>query len=158
MEANKIPPEAFDSSCLFCKIVSRDLKAAIVYEDDRFIAFLDIHPLFPGHVLLCPREHFVTLPDVPAHLVGPMFVVGQLLTKAVESALTAEGTFLAVNNTVSQTVPHLHVHIVPRRRRDGLKGFFWPRTRYQDETAMEAVRLVIEQEVKKLMSAGPRQW
>ncbi|MFZ0592695.1 MAG: HIT family protein [Bryobacteraceae bacterium] len=158
MEAKKIPPEAFDSSCLFCKIVGRDLKAAIVYEDDRFIAFLDIHPLFPGHVLLCPREHFVTLPDVPAHLVGPLFVVGQLLTKAVESALTAEGTFLAVNNTVSQTVPHLHVHIVPRRRRDGLKGFFWPRTKYQDETAMEAVRLVIEQELKKLMSTGQRQW
>lgn len=157
MATRRIPPEASDSSCLFCKIVSGDLKAAIVYEDDLCIAFLDIHPLFPGHVLLCPREHFVTLPDVPARLVGPMFVTGQLLTKAVESALTAEGTFLAVNNTVSQTVPHLHVHIVPRRRRDGLKGFFWPRTRYQDETAMESVRLVIEQEVKKLMSTGG-QW
>lgn len=158
MAAKKVPPEASDSSCLFCKIVSRDLQAAIVYEDDFCIAFLDIHPLFPGHVLLCPREHFVTLTDVPAHLIGPMFVTGQLLTKAVESALTAEGTFLAVNNTVSQTVPHLHLHIVPRRRRDGLKGFFWPRTRYQDETAMEAVRVVIEQEVKKLLSTGPERW
>jgi histidine triad (HIT) family protein len=134
------------------------LKASLVFEDDRFIAFLDIHPLFPGHVLLCPREHFVTLPDLPVDLVGPMFVAGQMLTRAVESALTAEGTFLAINNTVSQTVPHLHLHIVPRRRRDGLKGFFWPRTRYQDDTAMEAVRAVIAHEVQKLMADDSRSW
>jgi histidine triad (HIT) family protein len=134
------------------------LNAAIVHEDERFFAFLDIHPLFPGHVLLCPREHYVTLPDVPVDLVGPMFVTGQMLTRAVESALAAEGTFLAINNTVSQTVPHLHLHIVPRRRRDGLKGFFWPRTKYQDETAMEAVRSVIAQEVRKLLAADARDW
>jgi histidine triad (HIT) family protein len=87
-----------------------------------------------------------------------MFVTGQMLTRAVESALAAEGTFLAINNTVSQTVPHLHLHIVPRRRRDGLKGFFWPRTKYQDETAMEAVRSVIAQEVRKLLAADARDW
>lgn len=132
--------------------------AAIVHEDERFTAFLDIHPLFPGHVLLCPREHYVTLPDVPLDVVGPMFVTGQMLTRAVESALAAEGTFLAINNTVSQTVPHLHLHIVPRRRRDGLKGFFWPRTKYQDETAMESVRSVIAQEVRKLLSSDGRDW
>jgi histidine triad (HIT) family protein len=153
-QASNIP----QNSCLFCRIVRHELNAAIVHEDERFIAFLDIHPLFPGHVLLCPREHYVTLPDVPVDLVGPMFVTGQLLTRAVESALAAEGTFLAVNNTVSQTVPHLHLHIVPRRRRDGLKGFFWPRTKYQDETAMESVRSVIAQEVRKLLSGTTGNW
>jgi histidine triad (HIT) family protein len=134
------------------------LNASIVYQDDQFVAFLDIHPLFPGHVLLSPREHYVTLPDLPREVVGPMFVLGQTITRAVESALTAEGTFLAINNTVSQTVPHLHLHIVPRRRRDGLKGFFWPRTRYQDDTAMEAVRSAIAQEVHHLLSEGRRVW
>lgn len=156
--ATKQVSDISQNSCLFCRIVRHELSAAIVHEDERFIAFLDIHPLFPGHVLLCPREHYVTLPDVPVDLVGPMFVTGQMLTRAVESALAAEGTFLAVNNTVSQTVPHLHLHIVPRRRRDGLKGFFWPRTKYQDETAMESVRSVIAQEVRKLLSGDMRNW
>lgn len=158
MATKRSSTEPSAESCLFCRIVSGELNAAIVYEDQHFIAFLDIHPLFPGHVLLCPREHFVTLPDVPQELVGPMFVTGQTLTRAVEAALTAEGTFLAINNTVSQTVPHLHLHIVPRRRRDGLKGFFWPRTRYQDETAMESVRAVIAQEIRKLLSEESGSW
>lgn len=156
--ATKQDSEIAQHSCLFCRIVRHELGAAIVHEDERFTAFLDIHPLFPGHVLLCPREHYVTLPDVPLDVVGPMFVTGQMLTRAVESALAAEGTFLAINNTVSQTVPHLHLHIVPRRRRDGLKGFFWPRTKYQDETAMESVRSVIAQEVRKLLSSDGRDW
>lgn len=158
MTTARTPSDTYNVSCLFCRIVSRELTASIVYEDDWFIAFLDNRPLFPGHVLLCPREHFVTLPDVPQHLVGPMFVTGQMLTRAVESALAAEGTFLAINNTVSQTVPHLHLHIVPRRRRDGLKGFFWPRTHYQDETAMESVRAVIAQEVRKLLAGDAQNW
>ena len=156
--ATKQASDISQHSCLFCRIVRHELNAAIVHEDERFIAFLDNHPLFPGHVLLCPREHYVTLPDVPVDLVGPMFVTGQMLTRAVESAVAAEGTFLAINNTVSQTVPHLHLHIVPRRRRDGLKGFFWPRTKYQDETAMEAVRSVIAQEVRKLLSGDAGNW
>lgn len=144
-------PGVNDPNCLFCSIVAGKIPGARVYEDGDFVAFLDVHPLFPGHVLLCPREHYVTFPDVPADLVGPMFLKGQLLTKAVGAALEAEGTFLAINNTVSQTVPHLHLHIVPRRRGDGLRGFFWPRNKYADAGAMETVRASIEREANKLL-------
>lgn len=136
---------------MFCEIARGDLEAHIVYEDEDCVAFLDNHPLFPGHVLLCPREHHVTLMELPVDLTGPMFVKTQLLARAVESALDAEGTFIAINNRVSQTVPHLHIHIVPRRRRDGLKGFFWPRQQYRDEAAREAVRDAIEREIQKLL-------
>ncbi len=116
------------AECLFCRIASGELPATIVYEDDNSVAFLDHRPLFPGHTLLVPREHVETLGELPAKLVGPYFEAAQLLARAVESAMEAEGTFVAMNNRVSQSVPHLHVHIVPRRRKDGLKGFFWPRT------------------------------
>ena len=129
------------------------MPAHIVYEDQGFIAFLDNHPLFPGHVLLCPREHYATLLELPARMGGAVMGSLQLIAKAVESAVDAEGTFIAINNRVSQTVPHLHIHVVPRRRRDGLKGFFWPRQRYQDEAAKEAVRDAIEREIRKLRSA-----
>jgi histidine triad (HIT) family protein len=139
--------------CLFCKIVDGDIPAQIVYRDSQTIGFLDVHPLFPGHVLLCPREHLETLLDIPPELTGPLMAKTQLLAKAVEGALDAEGTFIAINNRVSQTVPHLHIHIVPRRRRDGLKGFFWPRQPYRDEAAREAVRDAIEREVRKLQAA-----
>lgn len=137
--------------CIFCGIIAGKIPSGRVYEDDNFVAFLDAHPLFPGHVLLCPREHYVTFTDVPAELAGPMFLRAQLLTRAVGAALQAEGTFLAINNIVSQTVPHLHLHIVPRRRGDGLRGFFWPRNKYTDSKAMEAVRASIEHEMKKLI-------
>lgn len=136
--------------CIFCEIIARELPAYIVYEDNNSVAFLDSHPLFPGHVLLCPREHYETLLDLPQHLNGPMLNNTQLLARAVEAAVDAEGTFIAVNNHVSQTVPHLHIHIVPRRRRDGLKGFFWPRQNYKDDQAREAVRNAIEREIRKL--------
>jgi len=128
------------------------MAAQVVYEDAKAIAFLDSHPLFPGHVLLCPREHYTTLLDLPSDLTGPIFATTQLLAKAVENAVDAEGTFIAINNRVSQTVPHLHIHIVPRRRRDGLKGFFWPRQNYKDDAAREAVRDAIEREVHKLLA------
>jgi histidine triad (HIT) family protein len=137
--------------CTFCQIASGRLNANIVYEDDESLAFLDIHPLFPGHVLLCPREHYETLTDLPMSMAGPMMVKTQLLARAVEGAMDAEGTFIAVNNRVSQTVPHLHIHVVPRRRRDGLKGFFWPRTPYRDEAARAVVCDAIQREVQKLL-------
>ena len=137
--------------CAFCRIAACRVPAEIVYEDSESIAFLDIHPLFPGHVLLCPREHYETLSDLPLGLTGPLMAITQLLARAVEAALDAEGTFIAINNRVSQTVPHLHIHVVPRRRRDGLKGFFWPRTPYRDESAREAVRDAIEREIQKLL-------
>jgi histidine triad (HIT) family protein len=139
-----------NETCIFCKIANGEIPAATVYEDGQFRGFLDNSPLFPGHVLLCPHDHYATLPDLPAEMVGPMFTAGQLLTQAVETALGAEGTFLAINNKVSQTVPHLHLHIVPRRRKDGLRGFFWPRNSYKDAQHTEEIRAAIENEVKRL--------
>lgn len=141
---------AVNGDCVFCEIAAQNVPAQLVYEDKDAIAFLDSHPLFPGHVLLCPREHYVTLLDLPTGLAGPMFLTTQLLARAVENAVDAEGTFIAINNRVSQTVPHLHIHIVPRRRKDGLRGFFWPRQPYKDDAAREAVRDAIEREVQKL--------
>src|SRR5215218_6573794 len=129
-----------DENCLFCRIVSGEVSAVVVYEDENTLAFLDHRPLFPGHTLLVPREHFETLGDLPASRVGPLFTNAQLLSRAIEAALEAEGTFVAMNNRVSQSVPHLHVHIVPRRRKDGLKGFFWPRTKYKTKDEMELVQ------------------
>jgi histidine triad (HIT) family protein len=137
--------------CIFCEIACGRVAAQIVYEDDETIAFLDIYPLFPGHVLLCPREHYEMLTDLPLSLAGPMMAKTQLLARAVEDAMDAEGTFIAINNRVSQTVPHLHIHVVPRRRRDGLKGFFWPRKAYRDDEARAAVCDAIQREVQKLL-------
>jgi histidine triad (HIT) family protein len=97
------------------------------------LAFLDHRPLFPGHCLLIPKEHFETLSDLPQSLIGPFFANVQLLSRGIEAAMGAEGTFVAINNRVSQSVPHFHVHIVPRRKKDGLKGFFWPRSKYGSE-------------------------
>ncbi len=141
-------------SCLFCKIAAGEIPARTVYQDADVIAFLDTSPLFPGHVLLCPRQHYENLTHLPQKLAGPMMEMTQLLARAVESAVDAEGTFVAINNTVSQTVPHMHIHVVPRRRRDGLRGFFWPRQNYKDDEAGEAVRDAIEREVRKLLAAS----
>src|ERR1051325_10459389 len=139
-----------DDNCLFCRIVSGQVPANIVYEDKHAIAFLDHRPLFPGHTLLVPREHVETLGDLPAKNVGPYFEAAQLLSRAVEAAMEAEGTFVAMNNRVSQSVPHLHVHVVPRRKKDGLKGFFWPRTKYKSDEEMEEVKKKIANAVKKI--------
>jgi histidine triad (HIT) family protein len=138
-----------DESCLFCRIVSGEVSAVVVYEDKDTLAFLDHRPLFPGHTLLVPREHVETLGDLPVAQVGPFFKSAQLLSLAIEAAMEAEGTFVAMNNRVSQSVPHLHVHIVPRRRKDGLKGFFWPRTKYQSAEQMELVRQKISSKIKQ---------
>jgi len=141
-----------EDNCLFCRIVSGELPATIVYEDDDSVAFLDHRPLFHGHTLLVPRVHVETLGELPVSLVAPFFQAAQLLSLAIESALGAEGTFVAMNNRVSQSVPHLHVHVVPRRRKDGLKGFFWPRTKYKSDEEMLAVQKLIATEVKKIKS------
>ena len=119
--------------CVFCSIVAGDTDSDVVLEEENCVAFLDSRPLFPGHVLLVPRKHVVTLPELPEALVAPLFKNAQRLTRAVQNAMDAEGTFVALNNTVSQSVPHLHVHIVPRRKKDGLRGFFWPRSPYRDD-------------------------
>src|SRR5882724_7671138 len=139
------------SSCLFCQIVRGDIAALRVFEDETSIAFLDHRPVFPGHCLLIPKAHYETLADLPANLIGPFFQSAQLLARAVESAMEAHGTFVAMNNRVSQSVPHTHVHIVPRRRKDGLKGFFWPRYPYQSDEAAEAVQLSIRRTVATLV-------
>jgi len=139
-----------DDNCLFCRIVSGALPATVIYEDEVSLAFLDHRPLFPGHTLLVPREHVETLGELPVSMVEPYFKAAQLLARAVESGLEAEGTFVAMNNRVSQSVPHLHVHVVPRRKKDGLKGFFWPRTKYKDEEEMESVQTKIAAALKKL--------
>src|SRR5882762_9663313 len=131
---------SFAPNCIFCKIIRGELAASIVFEDEISLAFLDHRPLFPGHCLLVPRNHVETLSDLPAELVGPFFTNVQLLTRAVETALGAEGSFVALNNRVSQSVPHLHVHVVPRRKKDGLKGFFWPRNKYEGETQLVEVQ------------------
>ena len=124
--------------CLFCRIVSGELASHVVYDDERFLAFLDHRPLFAGHALLVPREHVEAIWDAPPDLLGELAVATQRLSVAVRDAMEAEGIFNAVNNVVSQSVPHLHVHVVPRRRKDGLRGFFWPRTKYaSDEEAGE---------------------
>ncbi|HKG46283.1 MAG TPA: HIT family protein [Pyrinomonadaceae bacterium] len=138
------------ADCLFCRIVSGELLATVVYEDDYSVAFLDHRPLFHGHTLLVPREHVETLGELSSKIVAPYFEAAQLLSRAVEAAMEAEGTFVAMNNRVSQSVPHLHVHVVPRRRKDGLKGFFWPRTKYKGDDELEEVKQKITAAVKKI--------
>ena len=135
--------------CLFCRIVAGEAPAAIVAEDEHTVAFLAIRPLFHGHLLLVPRTHVVTLPDLPGELVAPLFTRAQALCRATEAAMDAKGTFVAMNNVVSQSVPHLHVHVVPRVPKDGLRGFFWPRTKYADEAEMQAVAARISAEFQR---------
>lgn len=137
-------------SCLFCGIVKGEVNASLVFEDDISLAFLDHRPLFPGHCLLISKNHFETLSDLPHELVGPFFENVQLLARAVEVALKAEGSFVAMNNRVSQSVPHLHVHIVPRRKKDGLKGFFWPRHKYENEAEMLEVQHSIQSAIARI--------
>lgn len=126
-------------ACVFCQIVAGETEATKVFEDARCVAFLDVRPLFHGHTLLVPKDHHETLLDLPDEDVGHTFGVAKMLAKAVQEAMEATGTFVAMNNKVSQSVPHLHVHVVPRRPKDGLRGFFWPRTAYEDDDQMEEV-------------------
>ena len=125
--------------CVFCAIAQGEVPASIVFEDEISLAFLDHRPLFHGHTLLIPRAHFDTLTDLPDELVAPLFARARALAKAVQEGLGATGSFVAMNNVVSQSVPHFHVHVVPRRPKDGLRGFFWPRTRYASDEERERV-------------------
>lgn len=129
-----------DGSCIFCRILAREVPAHHIHQDETTASFLDHRPLFPGHVLVVPRKHYATLPDLPATLLAPLFAHARRLARALEEALGAEGSFVAINNKISQTVPHLHVHVIPRRKHDGMKGFFWPRHDYSGEDEREAVR------------------
>ncbi len=128
--------------CVFCAIVAGEADADVVLDNDDFLAFLDRRPVFKGHVLLVPRRHVVTLPDLPAELRDGFLEAAQRIATAVVDGLGAQGSFVAMNNIVSQSVPHLHLHVVPRTKGDGLRGFFWPRTKYADaESADYAARL-----------------
>lgn len=138
-------------TCLFCKIAAGEVAARPVFEDEISLAFLDHRPVFPGHCLLIPKQHYETLTDLPASLIEPFFKNVQSLSRAVESAMEAHGTFVAMNNRVSQSVPHLHTHIVPRRRKDGLKGFFWPRQPYKSEAEIEAIQSLIRDAMEVLI-------
>lgn len=133
--------------CIIDLIIEKKEKAYIVFEDEQFIAFLDHRPLFPGHTLLAPKTHFRTLYDLPDSLVGPLFSLTKTLGTAIEKAMGASGSFIAMNNIVSQSIPHLHVHIVPRNKQDGLKGFFWPRTKYDNEAHFNEVLNKIKSEL-----------
>jgi histidine triad (HIT) family protein len=128
------------AGCRFCAIAAGEEEAAVVLDEPRALAFLDHRPLFPGHCLLIPRQHHETLLDLPGRELGPFFSTAQRLTRAVVESMDAQGSFVALNNVVSQSVPHLHLHVVPRNRKDGLRGFFWPRTKYDGPEHMRAVR------------------
>ena len=119
--------------CLFCEIAAGRIPSQIVLEDDSSLTFLDNRPLFPGHCLLVPKLHVEVLSELPTDQVGPLFQNAQILARAMETGLAADGSFIAINNRISQSVPHLHVHVVPRRKKDGLKGFFWPRNPYASD-------------------------
>ena len=123
--------------CLFCQIVSGEVQAEIVLDDEHVVGFLDHRPVFKGHTLLVTREHIDTLLELPDSLVVPLFTTAQRVAAVMTTALGAQGTFVAMNNVVSQSVPHLHIHVVPRTKGDGLRGFFWPRTKYKDGEAAE---------------------
>lgn len=125
-------------SCLFCAIVAGTAAAHVVLDEPEVFAFLDVRPVFKGHVLVVPRIHHETITDLPPALLATLFEAVQRMAAAVPAALGATGTFVAVNNIVSQSVPHVHVHVVPRTKGDGLRGFFWPRTKYADATEADA--------------------
>jgi histidine triad (HIT) family protein len=127
-----------DGDCLFCRIAAGEAEAHVVFEDDLTVAFLDARPLFPGHSLLIPRDHHEALWDLPPSLVEPYFANAKRLSRGIADAMKSQGAFVAINNIVSQSVPHLHTHLVPRNRKDGLRGFFWPRRKYGEGEA-EAV-------------------
>lgn len=143
-------------SCVFCGILRGETEAAVVFEDEVSMAFLDHRPLLPGHVLLVPKTHAETFPDLSEDLVGPLFRNAQLLSRAVERGLDAEGSFLAINNKISQSVPHLHIHVVPRWKGDGLFSvkLLWKRSPYKDEEARRMVREKLRRAMEEIQAEG----
>jgi histidine triad (HIT) family protein len=127
------------ATCVFCAIAAGEAPGHIVLRDDSICAFLDARPVFKGHVLVVPRTHVVTLPELDESAVAPLFLLVRRIARAVETGLETDGTFVGINNRISQSVPHLHVHVVPRHKGDGLRGFFWPRTKYGSEEEGEAI-------------------
>jgi histidine triad (HIT) family protein len=142
------------AGCAFCRVARGAADAYIVLDDEHFLAFLDHRPLFPGHTLLVPRAHHETLGVLPPPLVAPLFERARLLARAVERAFQADGSLVAINNRVSQSVPHLHIHVVPRRFKDGLRGFFWPRARYPTDAAAREAQDALREALAELR-AGP---
>lgn len=140
--------------CAFCRIVNSETGAAVVLDEAEVLAFLDVSPVFPGHVLVIPREHHQTLNDLPAPLVSTVFNVVQRVAAGVLGAMVADGTWVSMNNTVSQSVPHLHVHVIPRRRKDGLRGFYWPRQKYDSTEAMAAIAAAIRSAIPNQLFGG----
>jgi histidine triad (HIT) family protein len=134
---------AMPAACLFCEIASGVVSATVVLDEPDVLGFLDIRPVFPGHVLVLPRAHHETLVDLPRRQLEPLFEATQRVARAVEAGLGAQGTFVAMNNRVSQSVPHLHVHVVPRTKGDGLRGFFWPRVKYESDDERESIGATI---------------
>jgi histidine triad (HIT) family protein len=147
---------AVRDDCAFCKIVGGESSNSVVFNDDVSLAFLDHRPLLRGHCLLVPKQHVETLVDLPARLIGPLFANAQLLAKAVERGLQADGSFLAVNTRISQSVPHLHIHIVPRWKKDGLFSniLIWRRRPYKSEQEMADVRKAIQAALNELRAEG----
>jgi histidine triad (HIT) family protein len=142
------------ADCAFCAIVAGETEAHIVFEDEVSLAFLDNRPLFHGHTLLVPRDHHEAIWDLPQELVGPLFLNARLLAAAVREAMGSQGVFVANNNVVSQSVPHFHVHVVPRNRKDGLRGFFWPRRKYEAEDEAAAAARAVREAVARLAKEG----
>jgi len=138
------------SACIFCRVVGGEIPAEVVAREPEVLAFLDVQPLADGHVLVVPRAHVPTLSDMPPAALGTLFTAVQRIARAVEAGLGADGTFVAMNNKVSQSVPHLHVHVVPRKRKDGLRGFFWPRQKYADDAEAAAYA----QRIRDALAAG----
>jgi histidine triad (HIT) family protein len=139
--------------CIFCTIIRGAVPCFKVFEDDISLAFLDHRPVFPGHTLLIVKSHIETLLDLPDFLMGPLFADVRRLSQAVTQGMQAEGTFVAINNRVSQSVPHFHVHIVPRRKGDGLKGFFWPRRAYKDQQEIDATLRALRSALAELQDS-----
>jgi histidine triad (HIT) family protein len=143
----------FKEGCIFCNIIRGSIPCFKVLEDEISLAFLDHRPLFPGHTLLIVKRHIETLFDLPDSLMGPLFINVRRLSQAVMQGMQAQGTFVAINNRVSQSVPHFHAHIVPRRKGDGLKGFFWPRRAYKDQQEIDATLQALRSAIAELQDS-----